>query len=95
MAILCLEMNTSWFGLEPLGEVVEGDAHLGADVGDEVRVEHERFARASERLERADLDRCERRRCVAGVVAHRQDCIHRGHGDPPMPATGLGSLGSS
>jgi hypothetical protein len=41
---------------QPLGELVEGDAHLGADVGDEVGVEHERLARAAQRLEGADLD---------------------------------------
>ena len=68
--------------LKALCEVIERDPHLGADVGDDVRVEHERLARAAERIERADLDRRERRRCVAGVVTHRQDCIHCGRGSP-------------
>ena len=56
--------------LEPLGELVEGDAHLGADVGDQLRVEHERIARPAQRVERPSLQRSEGFR----HIAHAVDC---------------------
>jgi hypothetical protein len=65
---------------QTLGELVERDPHLGADVGDEIGIEHERLARTAQRLEGADLDRRERRpiRPIRPVrchhVAHRGDC---------------------
>ena len=62
--------------LQAFGEVVERHTHLGADVGDEIGIEHERIARPAQRVERADLHRGEGR-SVRGV-AHRRSTVFLG-----------------
>ena len=66
----CLVTKMSWLGSSRSANSIERDAHLGADVGDEVSVEHERIARPAQRVERPALQGSEGFR----HIAHTVDC---------------------
>ena len=55
--------------VETFGELIEAVSGVGAQLGDEGRIEHDRRFRAAQRLEGALLDRCE---LAAGL--HEDDC---------------------